>query len=143
MEKKYYHVSGILTKKGIRCSECGVMLDENLKHNKPCSIPTAATSVFKYYNFEISVWSCNAVLQVFKIEIINGHEIRQYYNIICKNKKIEEKLEELIYKSVDEQGFINQSGIYSLSSELEYFIEKEFGKGIFLKEEKIKNETNI
>jgi hypothetical protein len=145
MEKEYYHPHGRVTQEGvtqegatqevkIMCGQCGILLDETLKSKTPCSIPMAATSIFKGYEFEVDVWNCAARLLVFRAERSGGSEKRKYFDLDFKNKETRQRLDELVEGSVYAAGgMINRSGIYPLSDELEAFIETGFGETITIK----------
>ena len=124
--KKYYHVSGVFDadKKTVYCSECGAVLDENLLSDVPCTAFVNYVCLYGEYRFDINVWNCRASLRVYR-EIGNNIE---YCSLDFKNPEDKSKLEELVYKSVEDVGMINMSGIYPLSDELQAFLEEKLGK---------------
>ena len=135
MEKDYYHAYGTIMPEGLRCVQCGTLLDGNLKAKTPCSTSMAATSVFEGFEFEVNVWNCSANLLVFHAERKEGSEKRKYFDLKIKDEKTERRLNELVEQAVyDVGGAINMSGIYPLSTKLETFIEKNFRTKLFFVE---------
>ncbi len=135
MEKDYYHAYGTITPEGIKCGQCGTLLDENLKAKTPCSTPMAATCVFEGFEFEVNVWNCSAQLLVFQAERKDGSEKQKYFDPKFKDEKTEQRLDELVERAVySAGGAINMSGIYPLSPKLEAFIEKNYSKKLFFSE---------
>ena len=55
----------------------------------------------------------------------------QYLKIRCTDKATAKKLHDLVIRSVEEEGAINISGLYSVSDELFNFIENNRDKIIF------------
>ncbi|MEM3370013.1 MAG: hypothetical protein QXE90_04165 [Candidatus Micrarchaeia archaeon] len=109
------------------------MIESNLSE-QPCTVPTAAQSVYRNYRFEISVWNCKASLLCFT-EDKSGK--RKYYSLQTMDNSLSETTNRLAEKSVYDVGSaINFSGIYPLNKELEEFLEKNLdNKKIILKKE--------
>ena len=135
--RKYYHPEGIIKDGKIVCKICGAELDTHLMGDTPCAIPAASRLQIDGLNFEISVWDCKASLDIFS-ERGNGREYYEYLTSEKEKKVISEMIENSIYES---GGSLNQSGIYSVSSDMELFLENLIKtKAIkFVKKENISN----
>jgi len=119
LEKKYYHISGQISKEGITCTDCGVKLDEDLMSNAPCIYSTAAQTIINPLGIrlQISVWNCQVDIEAFK-----RNNSRTTYHRIKTSAQAKKKLHRLAIEAVNQVGAINMSGIYSLSRELEQYI---------------------
>jgi len=122
-ERLYIH-SGILTGDGrVVCSLCRVELDENLMSPESCIYDTASLVKHDGLWWFINVSGCQAKLCAAE----NFIGKIGYRKIIC-DETIEEKLRELVIKSVEEHGALNISGIYGPSDRLmNFIIEKKIG----------------
>lgn len=122
MRKLYYHLETGYNPNSPEsyCLRCGSKIVESNLSEQPCSVPTAAQSLYKDYRFEISVWNCRANLLCFT-EDKNGNRV--YFDLQADDNTlsaIDQLAEESVYKV---GGAINFSGIYPLSEKLENFIE--------------------
>lgn len=122
MKKLYYHPETSYNPNSSEsyCLRCGSKIVESNLSEQPCSVPTAAQSLYEGYRFEISVWNCKAGLLCFT-EDEKGNRV--YFDLQA-DKNILAAIDQLAEESVYQVGgAINFSGIYPLSEKLENFIE--------------------
>ncbi len=118
MYERLYTHSGILTEDGrVVCPLCRVELDENLMSPEPCIYDTASLVKHDGLWWFINVSGYQAELCATE----NFIGKIKYRKIIC-DETTEDKLQELVIKSVEEHGALNISGIYGPSDELMNFI---------------------
>lgn len=102
-------------------------LDDNLLSADPCLIQSTSVIYHDGLYWFINVSDLHAELCIAK-NIIGQ---TQYLKIRCTDKALAKKLHDLVICSVEEEGAINISGLYSVSDELFNFIENNRNKIIF------------
>lgn len=122
MRKLYYHLEVGYNPSSPEsyCLRCGSKIIESNLSEQPCSVPTAAQSLYEGYRFEISVWNCKAGLLCFTEDKYGN---RTYFDLKADENilsAIDQLAEESVYQV---SGAINFSGIYPLSETLENFLE--------------------
>lgn len=123
MKRLYYHLKVKLNPKtkNFYCIFCGKQMTESNLSEEPCVLPTVSQSVYDNYRFEISVQNYIPYLLCFTKDETDK---RTYYSLYV-DKDIYEELNNLIKDSVYKVGSVfNSSGLYSLSEELENFLEE-------------------
>lgn len=122
MKKLYYHPETSYNPNSSEsyCLRCGSKMVESNLSEQPCSVPTAAQSLYEGYRFEISVWNLRASLLCFTEDKYGN---RKYFDLKADENilsAIDQLAEESVYGA---GGAINFSGIYPLSEVLENFLE--------------------
>jgi len=124
----YHHAGGMYREDGkVVCQKCGAELDDNLLSADPCLIQSTSVIYHDGLYWFINVSGLHAELCIAK-NIIGQ---TQYLKIRCADKATAKKLHDLVLRSVEEEGAINISGLYSVSDELFNFIENNRDKIIF------------
>lgn len=119
--RKYQHVAGQVEGGRITCTECGAVLDENLRSDVPCSIPTTSLGETGGLLWFINVYNCRA-------ELMAQDAVGRYYTCEC-DAELEEKIQEMIEEAVNEQGSITWSGMYSVPDGLLELISESIAAG--------------
>lgn len=124
----YHHAGGMYCEDGeVVCQKCGAELDDNLLSPNPCLIQTTSVIYHNGLYLFINVSDLHAELCIVK-NIIGQI---QYLKIRCTDRTLAKKLHDLVLRSVEKEGAINISGLYSVSDELFNFIENNRNKIIF------------